>query len=257
MVTLTSPITAQNIVDRFKELVTDVADTSIVWGTDNLPGHSAFTTADFGGVVDGMSLVLINTTGTFTVNETVTGSISATTGVVVSYSSNTLKVRNIVPGSGQTNFLQNDILTGASSGAIGTISTLTEVSAVSVGVTGGNIGNTGSLIDAYDIYSTLKNEMNNYTNIKNCNAVVNLTGGAQQYNQTEIAHLTTAQRVTLTPSQPGALSTGALATSTSVENYLSTLASSYTSERANTYTMTKTICHSSCHSSCHGSRSRR
>ena len=42
MVTLTSPITAQNIVDRFEELVTDVADTNIVWGTDSLPGHSAF-----------------------------------------------------------------------------------------------------------------------------------------------------------------------------------------------------------------------
>ena len=55
MVTLTSPITAQNIVDRFEQLVTDVADTNIVWGTDSLPGHSAFAASDFGGVVDGMS----------------------------------------------------------------------------------------------------------------------------------------------------------------------------------------------------------
>ena len=77
MVTLTSPITAQNIVDRFEELVTDVADTNIVWGTDSLPGHSAFTTSDFGGVVDGMSLVLTNVSATnYSVGETVTGSIS-------------------------------------------------------------------------------------------------------------------------------------------------------------------------------------
>ena len=37
MVNLTDPINAQNIVDRFKEVVTDVADKDIVWGTDNLP----------------------------------------------------------------------------------------------------------------------------------------------------------------------------------------------------------------------------
>ena len=60
MVTLTSPITAQNIVDRFEELVTDVADTNIVWGTDSLPGHSAFTSSDFGGVVDKTNSHAIN-----------------------------------------------------------------------------------------------------------------------------------------------------------------------------------------------------
>lgn len=37
MVTLTNTVTPQNIVDRFKDLVTDVANTSIVWGTDNKP----------------------------------------------------------------------------------------------------------------------------------------------------------------------------------------------------------------------------
>ena len=36
MVNLTDPINAQNIVVRFKEVVTDVADKDIVWGTDNL-----------------------------------------------------------------------------------------------------------------------------------------------------------------------------------------------------------------------------
>ena len=257
MVTLTSPITAQNIVDRFEQLVTDVADTNIVWGTDSLPGHSAFVASDFGGVVDGMSLVLISATGTFSQNETVTGSLSGTVGTVVSYSSNTLKVRSIAPGAGQTGFLQNDVLTGANSGATGTISTLTEISAVAVGITGNNIGTPGSNISAINIYNTLKTEMMLYTNIKNCNAIVNMTGGGQQYSDTQIAHLPTAQRANLTISQPSTLESGDLITENSVEGYLSTLSNAYGTERGNTYTMTKTICHSSCHSSCHGSRSRR
>jgi hypothetical protein len=37
MVTLTNPVTPQNIVDRFKDLVTDVANTGIVYGTDSKP----------------------------------------------------------------------------------------------------------------------------------------------------------------------------------------------------------------------------
>lgn len=37
MVTLTNPVTPQNIVDRFKDLVTDVANANIVYGTNNKP----------------------------------------------------------------------------------------------------------------------------------------------------------------------------------------------------------------------------
>ena len=260
MVTLTSPITAQNIVDRFEELVTDVADTNIVWGTDSLPGHSAFTTSDFGGVVDGMSLVLTNVSATnYSVGETVTGSISNTVGTVVSWDSSTgtLKAKQITPGSGQTNFLQNDILTGSSSGAQGTISTLTEVSGVSISISGTNVGTVGSNIHALNIYNTLKTEMLLYTNVKNTNAIVNMTGAGQQYSDTQIAHLPTAQRTSPTISQPASLTTGAVASSNSLETYMSTLANTYNTERGTTYTLTKTICHSSCHSSCHGSRSRR
>ena len=94
MVTLNDPITSQNIVDRFEELVTDIADSNIRYGTDSLPGHSAFSASDFGGVVDGASLTLTNVSGSYSTGETVSGSISATTGVVVSYSGNVLKVRN-------------------------------------------------------------------------------------------------------------------------------------------------------------------
>ena len=259
MVTLTSPITAQNIVDRFEELVTDVADTQIVWGTDSLPGHSAFTSSDFGGVVDGMSLVLTNVSLNYSVGETVTGSTSNTVGTVVSWDSSTgtLKAKQITPGSGQTNFLQNDILTGSSSGAQGTISTLTEVSGVSISISGTNVGTVGSNIHALNIYNTLKTEMLLYTNVKNTNAIVNMTGAGQQYSDTQIAHLPTAQRTSPTISQPASLTTGAVASSNSLETYMSTLANTYNTERGTTYTLTKTICHSSCHSSCHGSRSRR
>ena len=116
MVTLNDPITSQNIVGRFEELVTDIADSNIRYGTDSLLGHSAFSSSDFGGVVDGASLTLTNVSGSYSTGETVSGSISATTGVVVSYSNNVLKVRNIVAGSGQTTFLQNDIISGQSSG---------------------------------------------------------------------------------------------------------------------------------------------
>ena len=153
MVTLNDPITSQNIVDRFEELVTDIADSNIRYGTDSLPGHSAFSASDFGGVVDGASLTLTNVSGSYSTGETVSGSISATTGVVVSYSGNVLKVRNIVAGSGQTTFLQNDIISGQSSGAVGTASVVTEVNAVSIGITGNSIGGSGSLINANNIYN--------------------------------------------------------------------------------------------------------
>ena len=155
------------------------------------------------------------------------------------------------------NFLQNDILSGTNSGATGTISTLTEVSAVSIGIVGNSIGSSGTNINAFNIYNTLKQEMLLYTNIKNCNAVVNMTGAGQQYSDTQIAHLPTAQRTSPTISQPASLTAGAVASSNSLESYMSTLANTYNTERGTTYTMTKTICHSSCHSSCHGSRSRR
>ena len=81
MVNLTDPINAQNIVDRFKEVVTDVADKDIVWEQIIYTGHSSFSASDFGGVVDGMQLNLVNATGSYSTGETVTGSISG--GIVV------------------------------------------------------------------------------------------------------------------------------------------------------------------------------
>ena len=160
-------------------------------------------------------------------------------------------------GSIAYNFLQNDVLTGSNSGASGTISTMTEVSAVSLGISGTNIGTVGSNIHALNIYNTLKTEMLLYTNVKNTNAIVNMTGAGQQYSDTQIAHLPTGQRTNPTISQPGTLTQGQVVSSTSIESFMSSLANTYNTERGTTYTLTKTICHSSCHSSCHGSRSRR
>ena len=78
-----------------------------------------------------------------------------------------------------------------------------------------------------------------------------MTGAGTQYDQTEIAHNTTSQRVTLNPSQPSNLQSGQTISESNLENFLSSLASSYTTERANTYTLSKTICHSSCHTNAH------
>ena len=110
-----------------------------------------------------------------------------------------------------------------------------------------SIGGSGSLINANNIYNTLKNEMNQYTNIKNTRCFVTMTGAGTQFGQTDIAHNTTSQRVTLNPSQPSNIQQGQVISESAMESFLSQLASAYTTERANTYTLTKTICHSSCH----------
>lgn len=56
MVTLTSPVTTQNIVDRFTDYVTYTANTGIVWGTNSLPTFEGTTVVDstyFGGTTSG------------------------------------------------------------------------------------------------------------------------------------------------------------------------------------------------------------
>jgi len=58
MATLTNPVTAQNIVDRFKELVVDEANGDIVWATNNNPTYSGVEVtldASFGGTTSGLT----------------------------------------------------------------------------------------------------------------------------------------------------------------------------------------------------------
>ena len=105
--------------------------------------------------------------------------------------------------------------------------------------------------------ATNSSNFSHNTNIKNTYAIVSMTGAGTQYSDTQIAHLTTAQRTTLNPSQPSSLQPGQTIDDTNLESFMSSLANAYSTERGNTYTLTKTICHSSCHSSCHGSRGRR
>lgn len=55
MTTLDNPVTPQNIVDRFKDFVTDTANSSIVWGTDSLP-FSQMPTSNFAGTTAGTNI---------------------------------------------------------------------------------------------------------------------------------------------------------------------------------------------------------
>lgn len=55
MATLTNPVTAQNIVDRFADYVEATANSGIVWGTDVEP-FSEFNENLFGGTTSGKSI---------------------------------------------------------------------------------------------------------------------------------------------------------------------------------------------------------
>jgi hypothetical protein len=60
MATLTNPIITQNIVDRYADFVTIVANQNIIWGTNALP-FSEMPSSNFGGTTTGKS---ISVTGT-------------------------------------------------------------------------------------------------------------------------------------------------------------------------------------------------
>jgi hypothetical protein len=62
-------------------------------------------------------------TGTFTVNETITGGTSGATGVVVSYDSTNKQVRYYQTSANSGTFAVAESVVGGSSGATGTIST--------------------------------------------------------------------------------------------------------------------------------------
>jgi hypothetical protein len=55
MTTLNNPITPQNIVDRFKDFVTDTANSTIIWGTDSKP-FSQMPDATFEGTTAGTTI---------------------------------------------------------------------------------------------------------------------------------------------------------------------------------------------------------
>jgi len=61
MATLTSPITAQNIIDRFADFAPASANSGIVWGTNSVP-FSGFSTSYFGGTTAGRSIGISGST---------------------------------------------------------------------------------------------------------------------------------------------------------------------------------------------------
>jgi hypothetical protein len=60
MATLTNPITAQNIVDRYADFVTASANENIIWGTNALP-FSEMPSANFGGTTAGKTITKTGT----------------------------------------------------------------------------------------------------------------------------------------------------------------------------------------------------
>lgn len=65
---ISNPISKQGIVDKFEDLVTDVANASIVWGTDNKP-FAEMPDANYGGTTAGDSL---NITGASITGDVIT-----------------------------------------------------------------------------------------------------------------------------------------------------------------------------------------
>jgi len=61
MASLTSPITTQNIVDRFADYVRDTANANISWGTNSVP-FSEMSTSYFGGTTTGKTIGITGST---------------------------------------------------------------------------------------------------------------------------------------------------------------------------------------------------
>ncbi len=189
MATLTNPINAQNIVDRFADYVTATANAGITWGTNSKP-FTEMPDATFGGTTSGRA----------------------------------------------------------------------------ISITGTNVSATP--ITASTIYNTLCAESQTYSNIRNLNARLNVTGGGGNtgtrptagivYNNTAVAHLNTGYRQTQINATNPSVSTGNAISSANLETLFDRLRTIYSSNyRATTQTVQIDVCHASCHSNCHSSRGRR
>mgnify|MGYP001259683035 CR=1 FL=1 len=139
--------------------------------------------------------------------------------------------------------------------------------AVTIGITGVDIAESGDIIEADDIRTVLETETALYTNVRKQNAVLNVTGGGGNtgsrptagvvFNSTEIAHLRTSVRQTLSAISGAGVTTGDIVNDGNLETYFGRIATEYSSQANNVVTDTIDVCHASCHSSCHGSRGRR
>jgi len=139
--------------------------------------------------------------------------------------------------------------------------------AVTIGITGVDIAESGDIIEADDIRIVLETETALYTNVRKQNAVLNVTGGGGNtgsrptagvvFNSTQIAHLRTSVRQTLSSISGADVETGDTVDDGNLETYFGRIATEYSSKANNVVTDTIDVCHASCHSSCHGSRGRR
>ena len=140
-----------------------------------------------------------------------------------------------------------------------------------IGITGPNIDAVGNVINAANIYNTLLNETATYTNIRNLQAILFITGDGNTagngthvgratkgiiFNTTSPAYFTTAYLQSIGAGASDVVS-GSTATATGLETFFDNLRASYNSAAANTITIQVNVCHSSCHTSCHNSRGRR
>lgn len=189
MATLTNPINAQNIVDRFADYVVATGNAGISWGTNAKP-FSEMPDATFGGTTSGRA----------------------------------------------------------------------------IGITGSNVSATP--ITGSTIYNALNAETQTYSNIRNLRARLNVTGGGGNtgsrptagivYDQTAVAHLSTAYRQSQINATNPNVSSGNVISASNLETLFDRLRTIYSSNyRATTQTITIDVCHASCHSNCHSSRGRR
>ena len=131
-----------------------------------------------------------------------------------------------------------------------------------IGITGASI--TGDTIDSSNMISALEGEAFQYTRIRKMRARLLMqtsgTGEANpriDFNQTRVAYLAAARRLTLTGINQSTVEEDDLVSVTGIETYFTDLRREMNEKRDTVYNKDVTICHSSCHSNCHGSRGRR
>jgi hypothetical protein len=104
MTTLNNPISPQNIVDRFADFVTTTANSSIVWGTNNIP-FSQFDPAQFAGTTSGATITATgNSIGLVNSNITAANIVNALLTETALYTNirNLRALLNVTGGGGNT-----------------------------------------------------------------------------------------------------------------------------------------------------------
>lgn len=131
-----------------------------------------------------------------------------------------------------------------------------------LGITGASIP--GVEIDSSNLIATLEGECYEFTAIRKQRArLLMTTSGTGEpnprvdFDNTEVAYLTTAERLALDGINASDVEEGDIITATGMETYLADLQRELDEKRDIVVPYDVGICHSSCHSNCHGSRGRR